>query len=139
MLPIILSVDSAAENQARLILVADDDPQVRHIMGRMLRRAGYAVLFAATDDEAVERFESELDRIELVVLDLGLARGGAEATLERMLEISTDFAVLIASGEPPSQAFRRRLRQLGGGFLTKPFRATALSGEVQRLLAAKDD
>ncbi len=138
MLPILIPVDSAAENQARLILVADDDPQIRQIMGRMLRRAGYAVLIAATDAEAVERFESEIDRIELVILDLGLARQGAEATLDRMRAISTDFAVLVASGEPPSRAFRRRLRELGGGFLTKPFRAIALREEVARLLAARD-
>lgn len=130
-------MDPAEKNEARVILVADDDPQVRRIMGRMLSQAGFEVLLAIHDEQAVELFQAEFARIEVVILDLGLEREGGMATFERMREISSDFSVLFASGDTPSQELHQRLEEVGGTFLAKPFRAAALREEVARLLGAR--
>lgn len=127
-------MDPSENNEARVMLVADDDPQVRRVMERMLGQAGFEVLLAADDEKAVELFRAEFERIDVVILDIGLEREGGAATLERMREISSDFRVLMASGDLPPEELRQRLEEVGGAFLAKPFRAATLHEEIARLL-----
>jgi CheY-like chemotaxis protein len=61
-----------AHDPAPLVLVIDDDEAQRHVLSRMLRHEGYAVL-AVTDGESGLRTIAE-HRPDLVLLDLSLPR-----------------------------------------------------------------
>ena len=127
-------MDPSENNERRVILVADDDSQVRRIMDRMLGQAGFEVLLAADDEQAVALFQAECARIDVVVLDIGLEKEGGAATFERMCGISSAFGVLMTSGDAPSEALRERLEEVGGAFLPKPFRAAMLHEAIAGLL-----
>jgi len=127
-------VDPSENNERRVILIADDDPQVRRIMDRMLGQAGFEVLLAVDDEQAVEVFRAECERIDVVVLDIGLEKEGGPAALERMRAHSSAFHVLMTSGDVPSEALRQRLEEVGGVFLPKPFRAAMLLEVIAGLL-----
>jgi DNA-binding response OmpR family regulator len=59
------------------ILVVDDEPNIREVVGQYLRRDGYAVVSAADGEEALRTYKRE--RPDLVVLDLMLPKlGGLE-------------------------------------------------------------
>src|SRR5256885_7006506 len=53
-----------------LVLVVDDEPQIRTLLRATLTRAGYAVVEAASGREALNA--KSIDKPDLVLLDLGL-------------------------------------------------------------------
>src|SRR5256885_11559259 len=60
-----------------LVLVVDDEPQIRTLLRATLTRAGYAVIEAASGREALNA--KNIDKPDLVLLDLGLPdRDGLE-------------------------------------------------------------
>ncbi|MDE2490519.1 MAG: response regulator transcription factor [Elusimicrobia bacterium] len=58
----------------RTILLVDDDADSRRLYGRVLERAGYAVLTAATAEEALETARAR--RPDLILSDVQMAQGG---------------------------------------------------------------
>ncbi len=86
---------------AGLILIVDDQPEIRDYIRRMLEEKGFEVGEAADGEEGVARFRKELERLSLVILDLDFGRGksdGLEA-LRRMKELRADVPVLVLSGK----------------------------------------
>ena len=56
-------------DDAPLVLVIDDEPAVRTVIGRLLSKQGYRVLLAASGREGITLFEQNAAAIRLVVLD----------------------------------------------------------------------
>jgi len=77
------------------ILVVDDEPDICEIVEITLADAGFDVSSQTTGAGVVERVLN--DRIDLVVLDLGLP-GTDGLTLTRSLKERTDVGVVILSG-----------------------------------------
>ncbi len=77
----------------RLLLV-DDDPTVREMIGRVLTEAGYLVLLAANGQEALD-FASATE-VDLVLLDLNMPVKNGWDTFERLTtENPLDFPTLL--------------------------------------------
>jgi CheY-like chemotaxis protein len=66
------------------ILVVDDSPSKRYVLGRWLRRGGYAITEATTGAEALERMEDT--DIDLVILDVRLPDMSGFTVSERIKE-----------------------------------------------------
>ena len=56
------------ERDAQLVMVVDDDPSVRDVMGRLLRKEGFRVTYAADGDEALVCARQE--RPDVITLDV---------------------------------------------------------------------
>src|SRR4051794_39326575 len=69
------------EAAQRAVLVVDDEDYLRSILGALLQQAGYAVLLAATGEEAIEVYRRHAGAIHLVLLDVRLPGQGGVATL----------------------------------------------------------
>ena len=65
------------------ILVVDDEPNIREIVGQYLRRDGYTVVSAVDGEEALQLYKRE--RPDLVVLDLMLPRLSGLEVYRRLL------------------------------------------------------
>jgi DNA-binding response OmpR family regulator len=109
------------------ILLVEDDPDLVSILVQVLEEAGYRVSAASRRAEA--RALLRRGGIDLIVAD-SVLRGGngddvAQAAGRRHLP------VIMISGEPDRIA---RLADGAAPFLQKPFRATALTELVARLL-----
>ena len=64
-------------SQQAKILVVDDEPAIRRLLGAGLARAGYRVVEAASARDALSAMQ--IDKPEAVLLDLGLPdRDGRE-------------------------------------------------------------
>src|SRR5262245_33066065 len=105
----------------RVVLVVDDDPWTREAIGEVVEDAGYAVVFAANGNEAVDLLRAAPGRYALVLLDMMMpeARGDAVVDAMRADGIAVPVVVLSASEHPsvaaPVVAFRRKpctLREL---------------------------
>jgi PAS domain S-box-containing protein len=84
------------------ILVMDDEPLVREVLGRMLVRMGYRVDRAAHGEEAIamcERAQEAGDPFVLLVLDLTIPGGlGGRETLHRLRRAEIRVPAIASSG-----------------------------------------
>ena len=120
-----------------MILSADDDPDIRRLIERVLVGAGHRVVLATDGQAALEAaFDEDLD-LDLVILDVEMPRmRGLDACRKLRDDPRTGhLPVLIASGSlvPPYDD----VEAAGGtAFLHKPFTPAQLREAVERELTA---
>ena len=121
--------------RGEVVLLADDNEMLRALGAAMLRHNGYRVLLAEDGQEAVEVFEREAGKVDLVILDMTMPRLSGREALHRLLQRDGGVRVVFASGysaEQLSEADRAHIR----GFIGKPFRERDLILAVQAALEA---
>jgi len=116
-----------------LILVVDDELQIRDITAAMLSRNGYRVLTAADGAEAVALFATRSSEISVLITDLIMPNLDGAALANIATHLNPRVKVLAMSGL--SSAGRSgKTERFGGAFLIKPFKIQALLGAVHSLL-----
>ncbi|MBC7593512.1 MAG: response regulator transcription factor [Kineosporiaceae bacterium] len=113
------------------ILVADDDPDLRRLVERILTRAGYPVTTAEDGQQALDHFFRTLPG--LVILDITMPRLDGWTTLERIREASNVPIIMLTALAAPTE----KVRALRGGaddYLTKPFNGPELIARIQAAL-----
>ena len=121
------------------ILVADDEPSVRTIAVKILRRAGYRVLESTNGVEAVAHGRAESGGIDLLLTDV-LMPGVDGIAAARMLSADRPaLRVLYMSGYTHGQLVDRGVLIAGTAFLEKPFSPSGLLAAVRAILAAPAD
>ena len=133
------AVDSPRPRRPRLhdnvpmttVLVVDDEPIVREVVVKYLRREGFRTLEAGDGDTARELVERE--RLDLVVLDLMLPGMDGLAVCRWIRSRSTlPVIMLTARGE---EADRIVGLELGADdYVTKPFSPRELAARVRTVL-----
>lgn len=118
-----------------VILVVEDQPQVRDVVVRQLASLGYAVLEAEDGRVAIKILES-CKSIDLILSDMVMPGGlGGEDVASKAKAILPDAKVLFMSGNP--------VRSSGAGskiqipLLQKPFRKADLARAVRHCLDGK--
>jgi two-component system response regulator MprA len=113
------------------ILVVDDDPKIRSVLGRGLRFEGYDVQLAADGQEALQLARET--PFDLVVLDLTMPRMDGLEVCHR-LRRGTSAPILMLTAR---DAVTDRIVGLDSGaddYLTKPFDFEELLARVRALL-----
>jgi len=120
---------------AGVVLVVDDEDQVRGAVRRALEMLGYGVIEARDGVEAVAAFKVHAAALRAVVLDALMPRLGGRAALAEMQAIRPEVPVVMISGRiRPGEA--AELLALGArGLLPKPFDIAALSSTLARALS----
>jgi two-component system, cell cycle sensor histidine kinase and response regulator CckA len=118
------------------VLVVDDEPVVRAMMGRALQQAGYAVLQAESADAAMARAEEHAGEIHVLVSDLVMPGMSGHELAERLAARHPGLGVLFVSGFPGEEVERRGLLESGRPFLAKPFTPEMLVERVRAVLDA---
>jgi two-component system OmpR family response regulator len=117
---------------AKHILVVDDDPAMRDLVGTYLDGHSYRVSLAA-DGRAMRRVLSG-NGVDLVILDLKLA-GEDGLDLMRSLSAQSDVPVIIITGHRRDEADRVIGLELGADdYLLKPFGLRELLARVHAVL-----
>jgi len=116
-----------------LVLVVDDEPQIRDITAAMLSRNGYRVLTACDGAEAVALIATRSGEISVLITDLIMPNLDGAALANIALHLNPRLKVLAMSGL--SSANRTgKTERFGGAFLFKPFKIQALLAAVGTLL-----
>lgn len=119
------------DDEAGRVLVVDDVPQVREVVGRGLTRAGYQVSVAGDGRDALNKL-SHGPHIDAVVTDIEMpVMNGAELAA-KVLDGYPGIPVLfVSSDDPPEHLHRNPLVDSVG----KPPSIAELRGRLSRLLA----
>ncbi len=118
-----------------LILVVEDDEQVRLLVAQLLTHAGYRVWAAADRDEALRLVEREPPR--LILLDWNIPWGMdapafARALRERRLD--KHCPILLACSDPTAE----KMRTVGAiGAMGKPFHLNEMLERVAEAIAPR--
>jgi CheY-like chemotaxis protein len=129
---------SGAHGQpASKVLLVDDEDSLRKVMRDLLERDGYVVTEARDGVQALD----QVDRIgpDIIVLDLNLpgldGYGVLSHLRSRPATANIPVIVLTAKGDEDNEV---RVFELGADdFLTKPFRARALSARLEAVLGRR--
>jgi PAS domain S-box-containing protein len=124
---------------AETILIVDDEPDIIDIGQNTLEQFGYTVLTARNGEEAVDLYTRQGDRIDLVILDLGMPGMGGERCLKELLRMNEDVKVLIASGYAATQTVQGILEAGATGFMAKPYRLEDMLKKVREVLDGEKD
>jgi nitrogen-specific signal transduction histidine kinase/CheY-like chemotaxis protein len=128
-----LAEPKAVRGDGELILVVDDEPQVRDITAAMLTRHGYRVLTASDGSEAVALFSTRSTEVKLVITDLVMPNLDGVALAGIVRHMNPCVRVLAISGLS-SGGRNGKLEKYGGAILFKPFKVQALLEAVGGLL-----
>src|SRR5215218_2668780 len=113
------------------ILVVDDEPNIREVVGLYLRRDGHAVVSAADGEEALEIYRRT--RPDLVVLDLMLPKvSGLEVCRRIQAERRVPLIMLTARGEEEERIVGLSLG--ADDYVVKPFSPRELAARVAAVL-----
>jgi two-component system, cell cycle sensor histidine kinase and response regulator CckA len=108
------------------ILVVDDEDTVRHVVGRMLRASGFAVLEARDGREALQLVQQREHPPDLILTDvvMPLLNGGELAS--RVRASRPDQRILLMSAYALEDLRQRGLYPEDLPFVQKPFTADQL-------------
>lgn len=129
-------VEIAPEPTRETILVVEDEPGIRALVRKILRRERYNVLEAGSGEEALALANAEGGRVNLLLTDVMLPGMSGRELAERMRESVPELDVLYVSGFTDDEAVRRGAFPPGSKFLQKPFTLGALVGKVREALDA---
>src|SRR5881394_191022 len=122
---------------ASKVLLVDDEDSLRKVMRDLLERDGYVVTEARDGVQALD----QVDRVgpDIIVLDLNLpgldGYGVLSHLRSRPATAGIPVIVLTAKGDEDNEV---RVFELGADdFLTKPFRARALSARLEAVLGRR--
>lgn len=123
-----------APDRPRTILVVEDDASIRHAAGRILERAGYAVVVAVDGSEALSILRSERDAIALVLCDVLLPELTGPEVYRRVRGDPATPPFLFTSGYPADNLVEGVSLDSGLPFLPKPWTVAELTGAVGEVL-----
>jgi two-component system cell cycle sensor histidine kinase/response regulator CckA len=130
---VVKAAEQIVKGSGTILLVDDEDP-VLDIGVMMLEKIGYTVLEAKGGREAVEIYEANKDKIDLVILDMIMPDMGGGETYDRMKEINPDVKVLLSSGYSIEGEATEILERGCDGFIQKPFNLRDLSAKIREFL-----
>ncbi|HYL55684.1 MAG TPA: type II/IV secretion system protein [Gemmatimonadales bacterium] len=122
---------------ARKVLLVDDEDSLRKVLKDLLEREGYVVSEARDGVQALD----QVDRVgpDIIVLDLnmpGLDGYGVLSHL-RSRPATADIPVLVLTAKSDEDNEVRVFELGADDFLTKPFRARALSARLEAVLGRR--
>jgi FixJ family two-component response regulator len=135
--------EAAPANEALLapmqgtVLVIDDEAVIRDAFAETLRTVGLHVLTAENGRQGLALFRAHRAAISLVVLDIQMPVMGGGETLQEMLALDPDVAVLLTSGYSDCNLPGSVLLKPSIVFLQKPYPIETFLRTVKQQLNAR--
>lgn len=124
-----------AHAKGKKILVADDDPPLRKVLGKILTDAGYDVLLAEDGQSAVEKAASE--RPDLVIADGLMPKMHGFLACKAIKQMESPPKVILLTAVYTKRNYKWEAREQYGAddLLTKPFELSELLACIEKHLA----
>jgi PAS domain S-box-containing protein len=133
--PQVLDHALATGPKSELILVGEDDPDVRKLVLGMVDSLGYRTIAAIDGPSALEALE-RVGKVDLLFTDVVLPRGMNGAALAKVAqERQKDLRVLYMSGYTRNAILHNGALDEGVQLITKPFRKADLAQKLREVLS----
>lgn len=116
-----------------LVLIIDDEPQLRDIAARMLRSLGYSADSVCSGELAIKYLMDK--QVDLIVIDMQMEPGmNGYETYREIIKIYPGQKAIIVSGYSDSADVKATLKLGANGFIKKPYSLEQLGRAVQGAL-----
>jgi two-component system, cell cycle sensor histidine kinase and response regulator CckA len=117
------------------ILLVEDEPGVRSLACRALRRFGYRVLEAVNGAEALKVARQSQDPIHLLLTDVVMPEMGGRELAQVLKRERPATRVLFTSGYPDTASLQEDVHDAAVAYLPKPYTPEDLAKKVREVLA----
>jgi DNA-binding NtrC family response regulator len=115
------------------VIVVDDEPEIRKLVGAMLTAGGFRVLSADTGENAVRLFKSHPET-DLLLTDVVAPGMSGPMIADEIAALKPAIKVLFMSGFDNTQVVQRYVVEKGYSLLVKPFTMEQLEQKVRAVL-----
>jgi two-component system cell cycle sensor histidine kinase/response regulator CckA len=119
------------------ILLIDDEKMILDVGRELLEELGYTVLPVLGGQEAIDVFEKNRDKIDLIIMDMIMPGMSGSETFDRLKEIKPDARILLSSGYSIDGQATKILQRGCDGFIQKPFNMNQLAEKIQKILSGE--
>ena len=126
---------NAPPNPRCTILLADDEPEVLHLVTRILSAEGTVMLEARTGAEALG--VARRTRLDLVILDIKLPDMSGTEVLRRIRGIDPGVPVIMVTSYGSVETVRTSMELGAFDYLTKPFDNREVRRVAREALASR--
>ncbi|MGD1944149.1 MAG: ATP-binding protein, partial [Leptolyngbyaceae cyanobacterium] len=117
-----------------LILVVDDEPQIRYVTRALLESHNYRVLTAADGVEAIAVYEARSADIDGVLMDMRMPRMSGTTALKALQQINPQLKVVMTSGVVSVNELSNQDDLTIHAFLPKPYAVEDLLQAIHKAL-----
>jgi DNA-binding response OmpR family regulator len=110
---------NVSPNPQRTILLVDDEPEVLHLITRILSAEGTVMIEARTGAEALAA--ARQTRLDLVILDINLPDMSGTEVLKAIRRIDPGTPVIMVTSYGSVETVRTSMEFGAFDYLTKPF------------------
>ena len=117
-----------------LVLIVDDEENIRQITEATLRKFGYLTLTAADGTEALALYAQNFQKIKIVLTDMAMPFMDGAATIRALRKLNPTLPIIAASGLPPAETDSLDVN----AFLAKPYTAEKLLTTLAEILVKNE-
>jgi len=121
------------------LLIMDDDPKVREVLGSMLKVLGHQVTECTDGVEAVELYRMGISSgrpFDAVIMDLTVPGGmGGEKAIDHLRKLDPRVKAIVSSGYANNPVLSSYIEYGFSGSLVKPFSIAVLREELDSVLS----
>ena len=126
--------DARSVNEPLLVLVADDDPDIRQLVRLRLERSGYAVISAGDGSEALAL---AIDRHpDLAILDVSMPQLSGLEVARALRARYAELPVILLTARAAETDVHEGAAAGADRYITKPFSPQELESQVRELAHA---
>lgn len=126
---------SMIKSEGGVVLVVDDDEQIRALACRSLSGEGFAVMEAANAEEALLLVETKKPALDLLLTDMVLPKMSGFELKNSLKRLFPHLEVVYMSGYTEHNVFNQEKLDLENNFLQKPFTLDLLLRKTIEALA----
>ena len=119
------------EDKTERILVVDDEPALRELLGQTLASDGYRAVEARDAHDALALATSSADPFDLLITDVIMPGMTGLQLAAKLRRVFPDLEILLISGYPGDGKSEQTIAGPAVGYLAKPFMADALLQQVR--------
>jgi PAS domain S-box-containing protein len=116
-----------------VILVVEDEAQVRQVSTEQLRDLGYGILEAANGPDALKLLASD-ERIDLIFTDIVMPGMTGRMLADEAVKRRADVKILYTTGYTRNAVVHNGVLDHGTQFIAKPYTGVALAKKVRSVL-----
>ena len=127
--------NTSAPQQGPVVLLVEDDDDLRDMTTQMLELRGFQALVANDAVTAITTCRVYEGTIDVLLTDLGLPGVSGGELARSAAAVRPQMEVVYVSGIPQDIAIKKGLIKAGSPFIAKPFSTDVLAGTLHSVLA----
>jgi CheY-like chemotaxis protein len=127
-------VQSSPQGAGQAVLLVEDDPSVRLLIGEVLSELGYRAIEASDANAAIKVLESS-QAIDMMISDVGLPGMNGRQLAEVVREYHATVPILFVTGYAENAAIRADFLGTNMAVISKPFQFEELAAKIGEMLS----